>query len=134
MNVMKRKITAILMAITIGGLISDDGFAATTYLCNYTTYSDQEGNHKVEEKFELIFIVDKATGKSYMLGNNDVSFEVRLLESGNQLAFLEVTPSGSFMTTAIDRKLNSVHSRNTVMLGKVLPSQYYGKCEVKLRR
>jgi hypothetical protein len=101
-----------------------------TYSCNYTTYSAQKGNHKVEKKFELNFIVDKAAGKSYMLGNNG-STEVKLLESSDQLAFLEVTSSGNLMTTAIDSKLNSVHSRNSVMFGEMLPSQYYGKCEVK---
>lgn len=102
----------------------------TTYSCNYTTYSDQEGNHKVEKTFELNFIVDKPAGKSYLLGNNG-STEVKLLESNDQIALLEVTASGNFMTTAIDSKLNSVHSRNSVMFGEILPSQYYGKCEVK---
>jgi hypothetical protein len=102
----------------------------TTYSCNYTTYSDQEGNHKVEKKFELNFSVDKAAAKSYFLGNNG-STEVKLIESSDQLAFLEVTASGNLMTTVIDSKLNSVHSRNSVMFGEMLPSQYYGKCEVK---
>lgn len=102
----------------------------TTYSCDYTTYSDQEGNHKVEKKFELNFIVDKAAGKSYMLGNNG-STEVKLLESSDQLAFIEITATGNVMTTAIDSKFNSVHSRNSVMFGEILPSQYYGKCEVK---
>jgi len=102
----------------------------TTYSCNYTTYSDREGSHKVKKKFELNFIVDKAAGKSYLLGNNGSS-EVKLLESGDQLAFLEVTATGNLMTTAIDSKHNSVHSRNSVMFGEMLPSQYYGKCEVK---
>lgn len=102
----------------------------TTYSCNYTSYSDQEGNHKVKKKFELNFIVDKADGKSYLLGNNGSS-EVKLLKSSDQLAFLEVTATGNIMTTAIDSKLNSVHSRNSVMFGEILPSQYYGKCEVK---
>ena len=102
----------------------------TTYSCNYTTYSDQEGNHKVEKKFELNFIVDKAAGKSYVLGNNG-STEIKLLESSDQLAFIEVTSTGNIMTTAIDSKLNSVHSRNSVMFGEMLPSRYYGKCEVK---
>jgi len=102
----------------------------TTYSCNYTSYSDQEGNHKVKKKFELNFIVDKASGKSYMLGNNG-STEVKLLESSDRLAFIEVTATGNIMTTAIDSKLNSVHSRNSVMFGEMLPSQYYGKCEVK---
>lgn len=87
-------------------------------------------NHEVNKRFELNFIVDKAAGKSYLLGNNG-SYKVQLLESSDQLAFFEITATGNIMTTAIDRKLNSVHSRNSVMFGEMLPSQYYGKCEVK---
>ncbi|MCE9927550.1 MULTISPECIES: hypothetical protein [Aeromonas] len=102
----------------------------TTYSCNYTSYSDQEGRHRVKERFELNFIIDKAAGKSYLLGNNGSS-EVKMLESDDQLAFLEVTTSGNVMTTAIDSKLNTVHSRNSVLFGEMIPSQYYGKCTVK---
>ncbi len=102
----------------------------TTYICNYTSYSDQTGNHKVKNKFELNFIVDKVSGKSYLLGNNGSS-EIKKLESNDHLSFLESTATGNLMTTTIDSKLNSVHSRNTVILGEILPSQYYGQCQIK---
>ena len=102
----------------------------TAYSCNYTSYSDPKGNHKVKKKFELNFIVDKTAGKSYLLGNNGSS-EVKMLESSDQLAFIEVTATGNIMTTAIDSKRNSVHSGNSVMFGEMIPSQYYGKCEVR---
>lgn len=116
---------------TLVFLLPAMAFAETlTYSCNYRSYSDQEGNHIVKDKFELNFIVDTASGKSYLLGNSGSS-EVKLLESIDQIAFLEVTASGNIMTTAIDRKLNTVHSRNAVISGEILPSQYYGKCEAK---
>ena len=102
----------------------------TNYSCNYTSYSNIEGNHKVKDKFELNFIIDRTTGKSYLLGNAGSS-EVRALESEDRIAFLEVTTTGNLMTTTIDSKLNSVHSRNTVMLGEIIPSQYYGECVAK---
>lgn len=102
----------------------------TNYSCNYTSYSNSEGNHKVEDKFELNFIVDHTTGKNYLLGNAGSS-EVKVLESQDRIAFLEITDTGNFMSTAIDSKLNSVHSRNTVMFGELLPSQYYGKCVIR---
>lgn len=100
------------------------------YSCNYTSYSDSKGNHKVKDKFELNFIIDRATGKSYLLGNAGSS-EVQLIESKDRVAFLELTDTGNIMSTAIDSKLDSVHSRNTVMFGELLPSQYYGKCVIK---
>ena len=102
----------------------------TTYSCDYPSWSDQEGNHKVKEKFELNFIVDETTGKSYLLGNNGSS-EVKLLRSDDGFAFVEITATGNIMTTSIDSKLNSVHSRNTILFGEIMPSQYYGMCEVK---
>jgi len=106
-------------------------FAETVnYSCNYTSYSNSEGNHKVKDKFELNFIIDRTAGKSYLLGNAGSS-EVKALESKDRVAFFEITATGNLMTTAIDSKLNSVHSRNTVMYGELLPSQYYGKCVVK---
>ena len=106
-------------------------FAETsTYICNYTSYSNQQGNHKVKNKFELTFLLDNKTGKSYLLGNNGSS-EVELFESTDRLAFMEITQSGNVMTTAIDSLLNSVHSRNLIIAGKIFPSQYYGKCKVK---
>ena len=120
------KSIAILLSLLPALVYAD----TTTYTCNYTTYSDQEGNHNVETKFELNFIIDKTAEKSYLLGNNG-SAEVTFFELVDQVAFIEVTTSGNIMTTAIDSNLNSVHSRNSVMLGKMLPSQYYGKCEVK---
>jgi len=51
----------------------------TTYICNYASYSDQTGNHKVKNKFELNFIVDKTSGKSYLLGNGGSSEVKRLV-------------------------------------------------------
>ncbi len=106
-------------------------FAGTsTYICNYTSFSDHEGNHKVKKQFKLNFIVDEKINKSYMLGNNGSS-EIKLIKSKGQLAFIELTTTGNIMTTSIDSKLKSVHSRNTVIFGELLPSQYYGKCEVK---
>ena len=100
------------------------------YSCNYTSYSDQEGNHKVKKKFELNFIVDKDAGKSYLLCNAG-SAEVKSFVLEDRVVFLEITAAGNLMSTAIDSKLNSVHSRNVIMYGELLPSQYYGKCVVK---
>ena len=112
-------------------LIPSVAFGETiTYICDYSSYSDVEGNHKVKEKFVLNFIVDSKTEKGYLLGNQGSS-EVTVLQTEDKISFLEVTGTGNLMTTAIDSKSNSVHSRNTVILGDLMPSQYYGKCQIK---
>ena len=100
------------------------------YSCKYMSYSNEKGNHKVKETFKLNFIVDKKTGKSYLLGNNGSS-EVIAFGGKNRISFIEVTATKNIMSTAIDSNLNSVHSRNTIIAGELLASQYYGKCEIK---
>ncbi len=101
-----------------------------TFYCSYDNYSDQEGNHKLEENLQIRFTYNKDTGKSYMLGNIGRS-EVELFRTNNKATFIEITTIGNVTTTTIDNNLNSVHSRNTVMFGEIEPSQYYGKCKVK---
>lgn len=104
-------------------------FADTeTFECNYTSYSNEKGNHKITGDFKLTFISDKKENKSYLLGNNGSS-PVERFETKNHLLFLEVTKTLNMMTTVIDSEYNSVHSRSPVLTGKVIPSQYYGKCK-----
>lgn len=102
----------------------------SSYHCNFTNYCNQEGIHKVKNKFELTYIVDDKTDKSYPIGNNGSS-EVTKIESGTQISFIEVTPSGNINTTTIDSKFNSVHSRNVIIAGELIPAQYYGTYEIK---
>lgn len=100
----------------------------TTYICNYSIYSNKSGNYKAKEKFELRFIVDK--DKAYMTANNG-SAEVIVFQSSDRIAFVEITATQNIMTTTIDTGLGSVHSRHTVLAGKLIPSQYYGECDIK---
>jgi hypothetical protein len=112
-------------------LFSGSAFALPiTYICDYSTYSDERGNHKITDKFILTFIVDKDTDKSYLLGNNGSS-EVYRFESDSQISFLEITGTLNIISTTIDSNMISVHSRNSVLSGDLIPSQYYGKCMLK---
>ena len=75
------------------------------------------------------FIIDKVSKKNYMLGKRSV--EVAMFRSPGQIAFIERTVSGNVMTTSITDDLSSVHSRNSVVYGQIVPSQYYGKCVIR---
>ncbi len=79
--------------------------APTNYSCKYSSYSNDKGNNG--------------------------SSEVIAFSSKDRISFVEVTATKNIMSTAIDSKLNSVHSRNSVIAGKLVPSQYYGKCKIK---
>ena len=120
------KYIAILLVAFSGSAFAD----LTTFICNYPIYSDQKGSHDSGEKFELVFIIDSTEKKAYMKGNNGTD-EVTVLTGDDLVAFVQVTDSGNVMTTAIVKNMDSVHSRNSVIFGQIVPSQYYGKCEKK---
>ncbi|HHQ4779543.1 TPA: hypothetical protein ACSP0C_003299 [Aeromonas veronii] len=100
--------------------------------CDYQTYSDQGGNHKVTKPFILGFVIDDITNKAYEVGSIGVS-EVSFIKGIDSYSFVEITDTGNVMSTTIDNSLTSTHSRNTVISGEVIPSQYYGKCKIKKR-
>jgi hypothetical protein len=123
-----KMLTVILLVIFSSALTA---FAETsTFVCNYPKYSDDEGLHSVKDKFVLTFIVDSDKGNAYMVGNQG-STEVKMLLSELGFTFIEITGVGNVMTTTIDSTNGAVHSRNTVIAGKLIPTQYYGKCVFK---
>jgi hypothetical protein len=101
-----------------------------TLICEYPTYSDADGNHIAKSEFKLTFVIDKKENVAYLVGNQG-SAKVNFMKSINGLSFLEVTGAGNLMTTAVDTSGYSVHSRNTLIAGKIVASQYYGKCVFK---
>lgn len=125
---MKKIMFALLMISFIPTLVYGE---TETIVCNYSSYSTENGNHKVKGEFVLTFIVDKTKNTAYILGSQG-SDEVSFLPSAfGGISFIEVTGFGSVMTTAIDSKGDSLHSRNTILGGGIVPTQYYGKCEFK---
>ena len=99
----------------------------TTFVCDYPTWSDEEGNHPAKNPFVLTFIVDSETGKAYMKGNLGTE-DVQVISAESSFTFVEITDTGNVMTTTIDSARKSVHSRNAVLFGEIVPTQYYGTC------
>ena len=119
--------------LTLSGILlfSVNVFAGTiTYECKFSSFSNSKGTHKEKTPMVLKYLIDDSTKKAYFLGNLGSS-EVTPITSDSQISFVEVTDSGNLMTTTIVDNLQAVHSRNTVMLGTLLPSQYYGSCVEK---
>ena len=85
--------------------------------------------------FEIDFVVTEKFKKGIMIGNNGSS-DVQIIpifqdEEFRGLTFLEITPVGNISTSTIDGKGNSVHSRNIVLSGGLVPTQYYGTCKLR---
>jgi len=122
----KSRIASLLM-LGVFGLSPTANAEITTFICDYKTWSDSEGNHAVNRPFVLTFIVDSETEKAYVKGNAGTEV-VQIVTGDYALTFIEITDVGNVMTTTIDSESISVHSRNGVILGELLPSQYYGTC------
>jgi len=119
----------ILLALTLL-LINQAHSEVVTYVCDYRLSSDQDGVKSQDKPFILTFMKDSENGKFYVLGNLGTT-EVIAIEKETQITFIEVTSTGNVMTTTIDSKLQTVHSRNSVLFGEIVPSQYYGTCTIK---
>ena len=100
----------------------------TSFKCAYSNFADEEGLHPVEGKFVLTFLIDDETSKAYLIGNNGSS-EVQVVSiTPGGFSLVEITAVGNVMTTTIAESGRSVHSRNSVLYGELIPSQYYGEC------
>jgi hypothetical protein len=109
-------------------LASPNLLATTTYACKFNSFSDEKGKHSGE--LLLTYLLDKEAGNSFLVGNNGSS-EVAHIFRGDGRSFVEITEAGNVMTTTITGEGKAVHSRNSVMLGQLIPSQYYGECVVQ---
>ena len=118
-------LTTILLMLSLSALAD-----TTTYVCDYKTFSDNEdGLQEVDSPFVLIFVVDNENGKAAIVGNSWSEEVTIIANDGGGLTFVEITVSGNVMTTTCDSSGKSVHSRNSVLLGELIPSQFYGRCE-----
>jgi len=100
-----------------------------TFVCDYKTNSDEEGLHSVNDPFVLTFLMDTEEGNSYVLGNLGAESVVHV-EGDGAVTFIETTGTKNVMTTTVTKEGRSVHSRNSVILGSLVASQYYGSCTV----
>ena len=101
-----------------------------TYDCEFLVHSTPDGIKKDEKPFQLKYLIDRSSKKSYLIGNNGTS-EVSEILNTNGVSFIEITDSGNVMVTTITLSNVAVHSRNGIFTNRLLPTQYYGKCDKK---
>lgn len=116
-----------VIAVLILACSIDANADTATFSCNYVFYNDVEGRHAVKSEFKLTFVIDRENGKAYMVGNNGSS-EVEVVFNSDGITFVEITGTGNVMTTTITKNNATVHSRNSIMFGDLLASQYFGTC------
>ncbi len=125
---MKKNIAKLLLfiiALFLPCLVIAD---TTSYSCKFSIVASPKGLNK--ETLNLQYVLDSKTKKAYTIGNMSSS-EVEFIRNIDGISFIEITESGNVMVTAISSAGDSVHSRNGILLGKVIPSQFYGNCTQK---
>lgn len=103
----------------------------TTIICDYDKFASIQKVDKVVEIFQLTFAVDKETSEAKVIRKNGIT-EVQLLPTGGGFTFIEVNERGNVLTTTVDIHGKSAHSRNTILDGELIPSQFYGTCDYNL--
>ena len=103
--------------------------SAIEFQCDYSRVASQDGLEPAGQ-FSLRFTLDTVSDDAFMLGNNGLS-EVLPIANKYGVTFIEATNSGNVMATTINTlDGESVHSRNSIIGGSLVPSQYYGNCEI----
>ncbi|MCG6903315.1 MAG: hypothetical protein LJE68_11610 [Rhodobacter sp.] len=101
---------------------------STRYICDYQLMAEPGGMREVQD-FSLEFTFDTLTGDAFLRGNNGVS-EVFATQGSEGITFLEPLVSGAVQVTVVTPDGSSAHSRHTIIAGDLVPSQYYGDCEI----
>jgi len=105
---------------------------AITFNCDFPLSSNDKHGPK-SQNYTFDIRLDTQTGDAVILGENGHAQLNIITFDKDQFAVLEITPSGSAMTTTIalaQASYEAVHSRHTVVMGmgEIIPSQHYGKC------
>lgn len=120
------KIIIVLTSI----LASIQSYASIMYECNFSYNANHKEFQKLQKPFELKIISDDKNNVHYLIGDSGSS-QLTKVKNLYGINFLEVTDVGNIMVTTISNSGQSVHSRNSLIFGEFVPSQYYGSCIIK---
>jgi len=120
---------AFLLLLSFLGITPPPALSETvTYTCQYETYSNEKGLHKVVDDFKLVFVLDTSKETAHLVTTRG-KFSVEMLPAPNGgMTLIEMIDGGKVLSTSIDKSGKSVHSRNIILEGQISPSQYYGAC------
>ena len=121
----------LLIFLSVMALSTNAG--SITFMCDFPIYVSQtEKDNNADLNIE--FHYDTISELAFMKGNNGLS-KVMVFNGSDGISFIETLITGAVQTTTIDilsieeGSAEAVHSRHSILFG-LLPSQYYGTCEV----
>ena len=103
--------------------------AAIKYSCDFPKFASPEGLSPAKS-FSMEFAYDTISEKAVLIGNAGVT-QVFPMNGRDGISFVEMLVTGAVQTTTVTKSGKAVHSRNTLIDGDLVPSQYYGQCEIK---
>ncbi len=118
-----KRILSLILLTSISALHAAE---LMTITCDFYAYSEPNEKGKAEDGFKgMRFVFEPGKSQGVMLGNAGES-QVMIVSTDDSITFIQIDPIVT--TTTIELKtMKAVHSRNTVLMGELLPSQYYGK-------
>ena len=123
MGAKSRRLAIVAMAIVVPHSAHSE---TLRWNCSYSRMATPSGVSG--EKFALEFALDTVTRKAVIIGNAGMS-DVDAVGGNQGITFQEKLGSGAVQTTTVAKDGSSVHSRHTMIGGKLTPSQYYGSCQ-----
>jgi hypothetical protein len=146
-KILSRKIWAGCFALSVLLGVQEETSAqqlALAFECTFPLSSTVSGgefdgkNMRLSSSDTMKFTIVLKGSEAFLVGNNGIE-QVQFVRHGTSaFTFIEKTRMGAVQILAIDSNLNAVHSRHTMMFTPydltkwtLMPSQYYGRCNLK---
>ena len=115
-------IGALIVSLMSADMVSAE---VITYECKFPRYEGPNGGGT--EDFRFTVQLDSVTEDAYIVGSQGLA-KLAHIPGAFGRSFIEFSDTGNVMVTTIAEDGKAVHSRNTILLGDLIPSQYYGDC------
>ncbi|MEY3002679.1 MAG: hypothetical protein RLZZ428_1054 [Pseudomonadota bacterium] len=127
---MKYIILALLLSF---GLFANSDLD-NTFMCEFTKVATEKGSQSSEPLRFTIMTND--TNGTYTLKANDTISTGNIIKAPQGISFVQVTKMGNITTTTmtqispLDGEQKAAYSRNVILNGALMASQYYGTCKI----
>ena len=116
-------IVTLILSLMSADMVSAE---VITYECSFPRYEGPNGGGT--EDFGFTIQLDTVTEDAYIVGSQGLA-KLAHIPAAFGRSFIEFSDTGNVMVTTIAEDGKAVHSRNTMMFGDLIPSQYYGECK-----
>lgn len=110
-------------------IVINQACASITYNCKFHHVNNPDKIEKLKKPFEFKIISDDMKRTYYLIGDIGSTNLTKVVHLSG-VNFIEISDIGNITLTTIANNGKAVHSRNSLMFGDFIPSQYYGVCTI----